>query len=99
MTQMLDNSVMRMFRLTNGPGALGLSCTPGGLFLPACLCFNGPERDLYRGRLLKSPRCSTRRKAMGRSDFIQESGQSHKRSIVATSPWRCLLQSTPGHQS
>jgi hypothetical protein len=33
MGEMLDNSVMRMFRLTNEPGGLGLSCTPGGLFL------------------------------------------------------------------
>jgi len=33
MTQLLNRSVMRMFRLTNEPNGLGLSCTPDGLSL------------------------------------------------------------------
>lgn len=33
MTQVLDRSVMRMFRLTNEPGGLGLSCAPTGVSL------------------------------------------------------------------
>lgn len=33
MTNLLDGSVIRMFRLTNGPGEFGLSCNPDGLFL------------------------------------------------------------------
>ncbi len=33
MTQLLDRSVMRMFRLTNERGGLGLSCTPAGVSL------------------------------------------------------------------
>ena len=33
MTQMLDSGPVRMFRLTNAPGGLGLSCTPTGVSL------------------------------------------------------------------
>lgn len=33
MTQMLDSCPVRMFRLTNEPGGLGLSCTPTGVAL------------------------------------------------------------------
>jgi hypothetical protein len=33
MTQLLARGVVRTFRLTNEPGGLGLSCTPGGLSL------------------------------------------------------------------
>jgi hypothetical protein len=33
MTQMLDSGPVRMFRLTNEPGGLGLSCTPAGVSL------------------------------------------------------------------
>jgi hypothetical protein len=33
MAQLLDGSVMQMFRLTNEPGGLGLSCTPAGMSL------------------------------------------------------------------
>lgn len=33
MTDILEGSVIRMFRLTNGPGGFGLSCNPDGLFL------------------------------------------------------------------
>ena len=33
MTQQLAGGVMRMFRLTNEPGGLGLSCTPTGVSL------------------------------------------------------------------
>lgn len=33
MTEMLDGSVIRIFRLANGPDDLGLSCNPDGLFL------------------------------------------------------------------
>ena len=33
MTQLPDRSVMRIFRLTNERGGLGLSCTPTGVSL------------------------------------------------------------------
>jgi hypothetical protein len=33
MTHMLDGSVIRLFRLTNGPGEFGLSCNLDGLFM------------------------------------------------------------------
>ncbi len=33
MTQLLGSSVIRMFRLANEPGELGLNCSPAGLFL------------------------------------------------------------------
>jgi len=33
MTRLLDSGVMRMFRLTNEPNGLGLSCTPNGVSL------------------------------------------------------------------
>jgi hypothetical protein len=33
MTQMLGSGPVRMFRLTNEPGGLGLSCTPAGVSL------------------------------------------------------------------
>jgi hypothetical protein len=33
MTDMLDGGVIRIFRLTYGPGEFGLSCNPDGLFL------------------------------------------------------------------
>jgi hypothetical protein len=33
MTEVLDGSVIRMFRLVDGPDDLGLSCNPDGLFL------------------------------------------------------------------
>jgi hypothetical protein len=33
MTHLLDGGVIRMFRLTSGPGEFGLSCDPRGLFL------------------------------------------------------------------
>jgi hypothetical protein len=33
MTQMLGGGPIRMFRLTNEPGGLGLSCTPAGVSL------------------------------------------------------------------
>jgi hypothetical protein len=96
-----SSGVVRIFRLTNEPGGLGLSCTSAGVSLAGV-----PLLHSTRARFVPRPAAeiATLLKAAYGADGDQAgctraSAQSLRRSIAAISLWPRSLRFTRGRRS